>query len=113
MQANANTKFNWANQGETHNAVCNALGWLRYSSWIIKCVNHHPHSASRPFLTIRLRLRRDLRAWTEAAGDLDTYVEVEGYRNVIMSHIKKLDDDSKLALSLCESPAQVVRVCCT
>lgn len=66
-----------------------------------------------PFLTIRLRLRRDLRAWTEAAGDLDKYVEVEGYRNVIMSHIKKLDDDSKLALSLCESPAQVVRACCT
>ena len=38
LQANANTKFNWANQGETHNAVCNALAWLKYSSWIIKCV---------------------------------------------------------------------------
>jgi hypothetical protein len=38
MQANANTKFNWANQGETHNAVCNSLAWLRYASWILKCV---------------------------------------------------------------------------
>jgi hypothetical protein len=37
MQANANTKFNWANQGETHNAVCNSLAWLRYGSWILKC----------------------------------------------------------------------------
>ena len=47
MQANANTKFNWANQSETHNAVCNALAWLKYSSWIIKCVMFYvAHSCS-------------------------------------------------------------------
>lgn len=55
-----------------------------------------------------LFLCRDLRAWTEASADLDKVLEVDGYRQVIISQIKRLEDECKLAMSACESPSQVV-----
>jgi hypothetical protein len=51
---------------------------------------------------------RDLRAWTECSEDLDALLDTEGSRGVLLLMIKKLDDESRLAISSCESPAQVV-----
>lgn len=53
-------------------------------------------------------LPRDLYAWTESSGDLDELLDVQGSRSVLLSSMKKMEDESKLATSLCESPAQVV-----
>ncbi len=44
----------------------------------------------------------------ESSGDLDSVLDVEGYRSVLLSTIRKLDDETKLAISSCESPMQVV-----
>ena len=54
-------------------------------------------------------LPRDLYAWTESSGDLDELLDVQGSWSVLLSSMmKKMKDESKLATSLCESPAQVV-----
>jgi hypothetical protein len=103
MQANANTKFNWANQGETHNAVCNAMAWLRYCSWILKCFLQLVNICL--FLT---RDRRDLRAWMEASSHLDEVLDAEGFRTVLISNMRKLEDECRVAMQSCEYPSQVV-----
>jgi hypothetical protein len=87
--------------------VCNALAWLRYSSWIVKCVAQSPLFAAFPSF-FALLLCRDLRAWMESCADLDAILEVDGYRQVLISQIKRIDDECKLAMSTCESPSQVV-----